>query len=102
MKIIGLHSQYRDHTPGVIAELLGHELEAIAGSGHGNSLSRVAPGQVVNISDRWRHLMDVESNVRAAKTLPQRLRALADVLEMNVPAIVAIAAQPPEDIVAAD
>lgn len=97
MKIIALHQQYQGYTPAAIVELSGEELDLILPKGDCERASKLHLGQAVEIGKRWRHLREIEGKVRDAATLPQRLRTLADMLDMNVPAIEAVIAPPVSD-----
>lgn len=87
MKIIALHHAYRGDTPAAIVELSGYELDKILSEKDHARAGSLSVGQTVEISKRWGHLREIESNIADAKKLPAKLRTLADMLDMNVPAI---------------
>lgn len=99
MKIIMVESSY-DHNGGVvqsaIAKLSGEELAWIVKcSGHPLvSSKRIRAGSDVAICERLLHLLRVEAQIAEAVTLPQKLRTLAEMLEMNHPAITAVVEEP--------
>lgn len=98
MKIIAVHPVDRSYlVPGAIVELQPHELQAILSeSDHSLHAHLIRPGNTVEIAKRWHHLREIESQVQEATKLPAKLRTLADMLEMNVPAIVDLTKPPPD------
>ena len=86
MKIIArLTDRYHD-TTGAIVEMTSDELRTILGLEYRKEKD-LGVGQQVEISNRYRHAMEVLSAANAAKKLPNALRAFADTLETVHPAI---------------
>lgn len=94
MKIIALHGAYHNETPSAIVELSGYELDKLLSEHDLVRAPKLRVGETVEICKRWEHLRNIEAKVKEAAALPAKLRTLADMLDMNVPAIEELIAKP--------
>lgn len=93
MKIIALlPSSYG--SPGAIVQLSGDELDQIVSAKDHTRAAGVGIGCEVHISERWRHLRNIEDKAGEAKSLPRTLRTLADMIELSLPSIREVVAKP--------
>lgn len=96
MKILAVNmALYDREIANVIAVLDRSELQSILGKAHYEKVETIHTGDTVDITDRYRHGIAVVDKVNDAKKLPRTLRTLAEMLEMNHPALTAVADEAP-------
>ena len=94
MKVIAVN-QHRycsnEEFKDVLVQMTCREMAVLLGDNyHLPSKLVIEPGTMIEISERFCHAIDIEGKVAAATKLPTTLRTLADMLEMQHPAIEAV------------
>ncbi len=86
MEVIATENAYNGETDFAIVKMSQWELRRLF-TGEMHRKVCLKPGYKIEIHERFDHALNIESNVAAAVALPNRLRTLADMLEMNHPAL---------------
>ncbi len=83
MKILGIQPGRYSDDVGAIVELSGTEFKVLVnGEWYGKSQPRV--GDVLDISDRFSALTELESKVKSSQKVGDSLRAMADAIDLVV------------------
>lgn len=99
MKVLASNGgSYGDTISSVIVEVSAQELLQIMGESGGGLLREgmVKQGTVIELSKRYQHALSIEHKSKEATQTAKTLRAFADMLELQHPAITEIAAPPVE------
>lgn len=99
MKVLAVNYNRYDQNSisNVIVEMGVDDLKTILGKTYRDSCQEVLPGTEITIAERFNHSTEVEYAINKTPELPQKLRLLADMLDMHIPALLELTAEHGEE-----
>lgn len=88
MEVILVDKSNNGYVESAVVKIDSSELAQILGlNGNRVAAGGIHAGTKIELCERIQHIRTIESKIAEAKSLPGKLRTIADMLEMNVPAI---------------